>query len=275
MLSQGQFQQPFHQSAYIFLSLHWLFCFGLVSPHLCLSQASVVSRSLVPLVPTRKGGHIQSKLGATWSKCLYRNCWDWQNHICTNQTANWFQAGLRSALVLYEEPMSCPRPQSCFCGRIHWGPKERKYSRSVTSNSATPWTVAHQDPLSMEFSWQEFWCGLPFPSPGDLPNLGIKPRFAMQDSLPAEPPGKPLWLIVNNNIISCSFIHVYPMTLMVLVRHLLNSLGIINIFWKNTLELQEAEPCGLWMQISWNSNQIFRYIQIPHGLTGWVSLPIF
>ena len=37
---------------------------------------------------------------------------------------------------------------------------------------------------------------------------------------------------------------------MVLVRHLLNSLGIINIFWKNTLELQEAEPCGLWMQIS-------------------------
>ena len=127
----------------------------------------------------------------------------------------------------------------------------------------------------MEFSWQEFWCGLPFPSPGDLPNLGIKPRFALQDSLPAEPPGKPLWLIINNNIISCSFIHVYPKTLMVLVRHLLNSLGIINIFWKNTLELQEAEPCGLWMQISWYSNQICRYIQIPHGLTGWVSLPIF
>jgi len=40
-----------------------------------------------------------------------------------------------------------------------------------------PWTVAHQAPLSMEFSRQEYWSGLPFPSPGDLPNPGIEPRF--------------------------------------------------------------------------------------------------
>ena len=40
---------------------------------------------------------------------------------------------------------------------------------------ATPWTVAHQDPLSMEFSRQEYWSGLPFPSPGDLHNPGIEP----------------------------------------------------------------------------------------------------
>ena len=39
---------------------------------------------------------------------------------------------------------------------------------------ATPWTVAHQIPLSMEFFRQEYWSGLPFPSPGDLPNLGIE-----------------------------------------------------------------------------------------------------
>ena len=39
-----------------------------------------------------------------------------------------------------------------------------------------PWTVVHQAPLSMGFSRQEYWSGLPFPSPGDLPNLGIKPR---------------------------------------------------------------------------------------------------
>ena len=39
---------------------------------------------------------------------------------------------------------------------------------------ATPWTVAHQAPPSMEFSRQEYWSGLPFPSPGDLPNLGIE-----------------------------------------------------------------------------------------------------
>ena len=47
-------------------------------------------------------------------------------------------------------------------------------SRSVMSNSATSCTVAHQAPLSMEFSRQEYWSGLPFPSPGDLPDPGIK-----------------------------------------------------------------------------------------------------
>ena len=40
---------------------------------------------------------------------------------------------------------------------------------------ATPWTVAYQAPQSMRFSRQEYWSGLPFPSPGDLPNPGIKP----------------------------------------------------------------------------------------------------
>ena len=53
----------------------------------------------------------------------------------------------------------------------------------------TPWTVAHQAPLCMEFSRKEYWSGLPFPSPGDLPYPGIKPRSpALQvDSLPVEP----------------------------------------------------------------------------------------
>ena len=57
----------------------------------------------------------------------------------------------------------------------------------------TPWTVAHQAPHPWEFSRQGYWSGLPFPTPGDLPNPGIKPRSPMLqvDSLPAEPPGKP------------------------------------------------------------------------------------
>ena len=42
----------------------------------------------------------------------------------------------------------------------------------------TPWTIAHQIPPSMGFSRQEYWGGLPFPSPGDLPNPGIEPRSA-------------------------------------------------------------------------------------------------
>ena len=59
---------------------------------------------------------------------------------------------------------------------------------------ATPWTVACQTPLSMGFSRQEYWNGLPLPSPGDLPDPGIEPGSpALQaDSLPFEPPGKPL-----------------------------------------------------------------------------------
>ena len=57
----------------------------------------------------------------------------------------------------------------------------------------TLWTVAHLAPLSMGFSRQEYWSGLPFLSPGDLPNLGIGPRSPslQADSLPSEPPGKP------------------------------------------------------------------------------------
>ena len=56
----------------------------------------------------------------------------------------------------------------------------------------TPWTVARQAPLSMGSSRQEYWSGLPFPSPGDLPNAGIEPESpALQaDSLPSEPPEK-------------------------------------------------------------------------------------
>ena len=56
----------------------------------------------------------------------------------------------------------------------------------------TPWTVALQAPLSMEFSQQEYWSGLPFRSPGDLPDPGIEARSpALQvDSFPYEPPGK-------------------------------------------------------------------------------------
>ena len=57
----------------------------------------------------------------------------------------------------------------------------------------TPWTVAHQAPLSMGFSRQEYWSVLPFSFPGDLPHPGIEPRFpALQaDALTSEPPGKP------------------------------------------------------------------------------------
>ena len=58
----------------------------------------------------------------------------------------------------------------------------------------TPWTVAYQAPPSMGFSRQEYWSGVPLPSPGDLPNPGTEPGSpALQrDALPSEPPGKPV-----------------------------------------------------------------------------------
>ena len=67
------------------------------------------------------------------------------------------------------------------------------YSLSHVRFFATPWTVACQAPLSMGFSRQGYWSGLPFPSPSDLPNPGIEPGSpALQaDSLLSEPPGKP------------------------------------------------------------------------------------
>ena len=60
------------------------------------------------------------------------------------------------------------------------------------SESVIPWSVVYQAPLSMGYSRQEYWSGLPFPSPGDLPDPGIEPRSpALQaDALPSEPPGK-------------------------------------------------------------------------------------
>ena len=59
---------------------------------------------------------------------------------------------------------------------------------------ATPRTVAHQAPLLMGFPKQEYWSGLPFLFPGNLPDPGIEPPSpALQaDSLPTEPPGKPI-----------------------------------------------------------------------------------
>ena len=66
----------------------------------------------------------------------------------------------------------------------------------MSDSSVTPWTVTHQAPLSMSFPRQAYWSGLPFTSPGDLPDPGIKPESLTSPALagrlfPIEPPGKP------------------------------------------------------------------------------------
>ena len=76
----------------------------------------------------------------------------------------------------------------------HWNPLKVKVKPlSSVQLFATPWTVAYQAPPFMGFSRQECWSGLPFPSPGDLPDPGIEPGSLTlrADALPSEPPGKP------------------------------------------------------------------------------------
>ena len=91
-----------------------------------------------------------------------------------------------------ENPLDEGTVTSIHAWRIPWTEKPGRLqatawrATSVQSSSvqslscvrlfATPWTVARQAPPSMEFSRQEYWSGLPFPSPGDLPNPGIEPR---------------------------------------------------------------------------------------------------
>ena len=94
-------------------------------------------------------------------------------------------------------PHACQGPAPCQERRD--ASRQKGLSFSLVAKPcptlATPWIVAYQTPLSMEFSRQESWSGLPFPSPGDLPDPGIEPGSpALQaDSLLTELRGKPRW----------------------------------------------------------------------------------
>ena len=66
----------------------------------------------------------------------------------------------------------------------------------MSDSFATPWTVAHQAPLSMEFFKLEYWNGLPYPPPEDLPDQGTDSHVG---SLPLAPPGKPMTIQVVLN----------------------------------------------------------------------------
>ena len=74
-------------------------------------------------------------------------------------------------------------------------------SLSCVQLFVTPWTVASPASPSMGFSRQEYWSGLPFPSPVDLPDTGIEPGSPTleADTLTSEPPGKPYYIKIKNN----------------------------------------------------------------------------
>ena len=84
----------------------------------------------------------------------------------------------------------------------------------MSDSFATPWTVAHKAPLSMGFSRQEYWSGLPFPSPGDLPNAGVKPESLCPlhwqvDSLPVSLQGRPQLSLGISQLFSKLMVHSY------------------------------------------------------------------
>ena len=81
------------------------------------------------------------------------------------------------------------------------------YPQVVSDSFATPWAVVHQAPLSMGFLRQEYWSGLPFPSPGDLLNLGIQPAtLALAGRFfTTEPPGKSKGSLTGSFCYICYF----------------------------------------------------------------------
>ena len=88
----------------------------------------------------------------------------------------WCDPGRRTGCLKWIEKRSGQHGASCVL-------------LTLSCLSATPWTVAHQAPLSMGFSRQEYWSGLPCPPPGDLPDPGIESRAPTMQagSLPSEP----------------------------------------------------------------------------------------
>ena len=108
-------------------------------------------------------------------------------------TRSWTQLSDFHLVIMFlqKNPVKCKQ-----CHVWKW-----KWSHSVMSDSVTAWTVAYQASPSMGFSRQEYWSELPFPSPGDLPDPGIKPwSLVLQaDTWPSEPQGKPMSCIESES----------------------------------------------------------------------------
>ena len=86
-------------------------------------------------------------------------------------------------------PAACP----VHLGEEHWQPGEDSPRDQRSDSCVTPWTIGLQAPLSMGFLWQEHWSGLPFPSPGDLPDPETEPPSPALAGkfFTTEAPGKP------------------------------------------------------------------------------------
>ena len=105
--------------------------------------------------------------------------------ICVFSLYHWV-----SCIMFCEIIILCVNPPF-----LVWKKVRKVKSLSHVQLFVTPWTIACQAPPSMGFSRQEHWSGLPFPSPGDLPDPGMDPGSPalQEDPLPSEPPGNPTY----------------------------------------------------------------------------------
>ena len=155
-----------------------------IEPSCCSPETNLLSYVIYPSSTKRVpgGGH------GNPLQCSYReNPTDrgaWQATLHGSQTVGYYWARMHSK----------KRPVKFLFGIVYL----RIGGGLVAKSSlilATPWTVACQAPLCMGFPRPEYWSGLPFPSPGALPHLGIACRSPMlqADSLLTEPPGNPTY----------------------------------------------------------------------------------
>ena len=112
----------------------------------------------------------------------------------------------------------------------------------------TLWTVVRQTPLSIGFSRQDYWSGLPFSSLGDLPNPGIKLGFlALQvDSLPPEPPGKPLNIVMLCYVMLCYVMLCYVMLCYIILYYI----GFLGIKPSKFMQISYAEWQQHWSGVA-------------------------
>ena len=97
--------------------------------------------------------------------------------------------GMVAQVVVLGQCCNSPFPATKLLEKLSPLPGSHACMLSCVPLFATPWTVACQAPMSMGFSRQEYWSGLPFPSPGDLPDPGIEAMYLTSPAT-AEPPGK-------------------------------------------------------------------------------------
>jgi len=121
----------------------------------------------------------------------------------------------------------------------------------------TPWTVACQASLSMEFCRQEYWSGLPFPHPGDLPDPGIKPSSLMSPALVSE-----FFTLFLKNLLRCD---IYALFLILLSRKYM--LHIVSYRWRNwwSEKFSSVYTENRWGSYDLNSIQSDSIVWMPNN----------